>query len=521
MGLFRRKRRTAQEHNDGPVAQRHGEATDTCQEWSRALAENLDMLRDAFGPDEEVDIRRLDLNGRGFAVVAIDGLFDDKQLAQEVLRPLTLWAERHEDRRPSINDCREEILTAVQVSTIAAVTAAANSLFNGGALLLCDGDSEVLGVSVQGYAKRQPEQPTVESTIRGSKESLVETLQDNLAMLRRTVPDERLRVETRRVGSRTRTRVAVVYLRDVTDPDLVKEVLSRIERVKTDRILESRYLEERIQDHPWSIFPLLMDTERIDTIAGAVLDGKFVILIDRTPQALIAPVTFFDFFRHTGDYSAPPYFATFVRWIRFFAFLLSFTLLALYVAIVGFNPEVIPYKLALSILGTRYAVPFPAVFEVLVLDLMMEVLREATVRMPVHTGQTIGVVGGIILGTAVVQAGIVSNIMVIIVAMAAVSSFAIANYTFSRSVRVLKYALLVPAVFLGLVGYIGGIAFLIFHISSLDSFGVPYTSPLAPLHPRDIRDTLVRVPHSLSSGRPTTYHTSDAETVPSPDRPKT
>lgn len=328
-------------------------------------------------------------------------------------------------------------------------------------------------------------------------------------MVRRTVPDRRLRTVTRRVGTRTRTRVEVVYLQDVADPDLVTEVLHRIDTVECGGILESRYLEERIQDHPWSPFPTMLDTERVDAVAQALLQGQIVIMVDRTPQALILPVTFFEFFRSISDYSTPVYFATLARWLRFGSFFLSFTLPALYVALVGYHPEVIPTKLVLSIMGTRQGIPFPAVFEVLILDIMMEVLREATVRMPRNVGQTIGVVGGIVLGTAIVQAGIVSNIMVIIVSLSAVASFAAANYTFAESIRILKYVFLVPTLMLGLVGYVLGLAVILLHLCSMDSFGVPYMSPLAPYQRGDIKDTFTRLPHFLMTRRPQAYHPSD------------
>lgn len=495
-------------------------AGDPDSPWKPSLADNLNLLRDALGSPSTVDIQRLKVSGRNAALICGRGMVDSQKIAVEVLAPLAEWSRAHPETRPALHDWQQGVLAAPQVSMVHDLQEAADQLFSGSVLLLLDGEPQVLAAPVDGFAKRQPSTPEVEPVIRGSREAMTETLLDNLAMLRRSVPDRRLRVDMKRVGSRTHTRVAVVYLQDVADPDIVGEIHRRIDRVKTDGILESRYLEEHIQDSPWSPFPTLLDTERVDAVAQAVLQGQVVVMLDRTPQALILPVTFFEFFRSMSDYSAPVYFATFLRWIRFLSFFLSFTLPSLYVALVGFHPEVIPTKLALSILSTRQGIPFPAVFEVLILDIMMEVLREATVRMPRNVGQTIGVVGGIILGTAVVQAGIVSNIMVIIVALSAVASFATANFTFSQSVRPLKYFLLLPTMLLGLVGYVGGLALLLLHLCSLESFGVPYTSPLAPYHPRDIKDTLARVPHPLMTYRPTTYHPSDAKRATKPAPPQ-
>ena len=514
MGLFGRRRKAAnKDKEEAPFPSgssgQSGPSGQQGYQWHKSLQDNLQAIQDAFGSPETIKLQHLEVSGRDAAVVFASGLADLEKIAVEIMQPLSTWSRTHREARPELHDWRQGVLAAAQTSTVRDLSDAALELFNGSALLLLDGEDRVLAVAVDGYAKRSPEPPRVDPVIRGAQESMTETLLDNLAMVRRTVPDRSMRTITRRVGTRTRTRVEVVYLQDVADPDLVTEVVHRIDAIECGGILESRYVEERIQDHPWSPFPTMLDTERVDAVAQALLQGQVVIMVDRTPQALILPVTFFEFFRSVSDYSTPVYFATFARWLRFISFFLSFTLPSLYVALVGYHPEVIPTKLALSILGTRQGIPFPAVFEVLILDIMMEVLREATVRMPRNVGQTIGVVGGIVLGTAVVQAGIVSNTMLIIVSLSAVASFAAANFTFAQAIRILKYVLLVPTVMLGLVGYVLGLTVILLHLCSLDSFGVPYMSPLAPYRAGDIKDTFTRVPHFLMTRRPQTYHPSD------------
>lgn len=477
------------------------------QLWSASLDENLAHLGEAFGYTEDLHIQRMTLGRAELAIVYAIGMVDPAEVSRQVVGPLQLAA--------TAGRLRERLqleppFPASHVTEVPNIDGVAVHLFSGSVLVLGDGVPTAWAVHVPGYAKRGTERPQTEPTSMGPQEAFTETVDDNLGLLRRTLRTPDLKVERFTLGTITKTPVYMAYIDRIAPPDVVRTVRDRIQQFDRSALLGARSLIEQIGDRPWSPFPTAQVTERTDKAAASLLEGCVVVLVDRTPRVILLPATFWDFFRASSDYHEPAYFATFSRWIRFFSFFLTFTLPSLYVALVSFNPSTIPLKLVLTIAGARALIPFPAIFEVLLLDVMMEVLREATERMPRNLGQTIGVVGGIVLGTAIVQAGLVSNIMVIIVAVSAIASFAVVSHDFAANLRLLKYVLIIPTALFGLIGFVQGLAVITLHLCSLESVGIPYMSPLAPVRLRDLKDTMVRLPYPWLRTRPQTMRAQDA-----------
>jgi spore germination protein KA len=288
-------------------------------------------------------------------------------------------------------------------------------------------------------------------------------------------------------------------------PELVEEVNHRLADIKIDGVLESSYLEEFIEDHPYSPFPQIQNTERPDTAAAALLEGRVIIFTDGTPIALIAPVTFPVFFQSPEDYYQRSYAATWIRWIRGLFMFISLLAPSFYIALTTYHPEMIPASLLFSIAAAREPVPFPALFEALIMEITFEGLREASIRIPSAIGQAVSILGTLVIGEAAVRAGIVSSPMVIIVSLTGISSFIVPSYSLGLTLRLIRFPIMFLAGSFGLLGLSIGIYLMLLHLVVLTSFGVPYLAPIAPFKWKDIKDTIIRAPWRLMKTRPSVY----------------
>jgi spore germination protein KA len=305
-----------------------------------------------------------------------------------------------------------------------------------------------------------------------------------------------------KIGTYTRTNVSIAYIDGLADKTLIEEITTRLERIKIDGILESEYIEEMIEDNPYSPFPQIMTTERPDVACSCLLEGRAVILVEGTPFTLIAPISFFSLIQSQEDYAQRFMAGTFIRWLRFFFMGLSLLLPSLYVAILTFHHEAVPTALLLSSAASREAVPFPAIVEALAMEITFEALREAGVRLPKQVGSAVSIVGALVIGQASVQAGLVSAPMVIVVAITGIASFMMPRYIAGIAFRMLRFPMMLLAGTLGLLGIMMGIIAIVIHLCSLRSFGVPYLTPLAPLKGQELKDVLWRAPWWKMDTRP-------------------
>jgi spore germination protein KA len=308
------------------------------------------------------------------------------------------------------------------------------------------------------------------------------------------------------IGTETKTNVVLTYIDDIADPKLIKDVKKRLNKIKIDGILETGYIEELIEDHPYSPFPQMHYTERPDTVAGNLLEGRFAIFVDGSPFALIAPVTMWQMLQASEDYYERFFISNLVRWIRFLFVAIALFLPALYIAITTFHQDMLPTTLILSIAGAREAIPFPALVEALIMELSFEALREAGVRLPKTVGQAVSILGALVIGQAAVQAGIVSAPMVIIVSMTGIASFTIPRFNFAITVRLLRFPIMLLAGALGLYGIVIGLVLISVHLTQMTSFGVPYLSGLSPYSKTDTKDIVIRAPWWKMIHRPSTVH---------------
>lgn len=356
---------------------------------------------------------------------------------------------------------------------------------------------------------RQVTIPEVEFSVVGPKEAFVEALDTNINLIRKRLPLAELVIKEIQIGNLSKTRVSVLYIDGIANKENVNTVIQRLSELQVDQINDSSYLTQLIQDNQNSPFPQLIDTERPDRIASVLGDGKVAILVDGAPHGLIGPTTFFEFFSAFEDYFLNWTVASFFRLVRFFAVLFSILVTPIYVAVLTYHYELIPKDMLSTLVTSRSAIPLPPILEALVLELTIELLREAGARLPTKVGQTIGIVGGIVIGTASVEAGLTSNVLLIIVALAALASFTTPVYQMGNTIRLIRFPFLLMAHYIGLLGVAVSFCFLLIHLLRLSSLGRPFLEPFYPLRVQDLKDSLIRLPFSMQTKRPIQEQTED------------
>lgn len=389
---------------------------------------------------------------------------------------------------------KEHLLINPSSKVIKKVEDGIDGILRGETLFFIDGSKEALEISSRGWDTRAVDEPTTEQVVRGPRDGFTENIRTNTALVRRRIPDPLLRIEGMKIGTKSRTDINIAYLKGTVKEDVLREVKSRLKKIKIDAILESGYIEEFIQDAPLSPFPTIESTERPDKVASAILEGRVAIFIDNTPFVLIVPSYFWQYLQASDDYYSRFYTGSFYRIIRYIAFAISLTLPSIYVMLASFHQEMIPTSLALTIASGREIVPYPVLLEAIIMETAFELIREAGLRMPKPVGQAVSIVGSLIIGQAAVQAGLVSPFMVIIVALTGIASFAIPNYSASFSIRIIRFPLLIASGSMGLLGFAACFFILAIHAISLRSFGEPYLAPATPFKPSDQKDAVLRFP---------------------------
>ncbi|MBA2937230.1 spore germination protein [Paenibacillus sp. CGMCC 1.16610] len=428
------------------------------------------------------------------ALIYLKGMIDHKTVEQSVLGVITTLDSSMSIEQFTTLILDRKHLPIAEQSIQYTLKEALGKLLNRDALLLIEGDPRILAISMVSFTKRAIEEPQNETVIRGPREAFMEDLETNLTLLRRRMKSTSFKSEMMHIGTVTSTSIAITYLQGKCSQQLVEEMKKRLSSIDIDGILATSYIEECIEDNPYSPFPQLQLTERPDVVNAALLEGRIGVLVDGTPITLIAPATMFMLMQAAEDYYHRYIAASWIRYIRYFFLFVSLLLPSLYIAITTFHPEILPERLLLTLASSREVVPFNSFVEAFIMELSFEALREAAVRIPKTIGQSISIIGALIIGTAAVEAGIVSAAMVIIVSLTGVSSFIIPHFELGFSFRMLRFPIMILAGILGIYGIACAMILIYLHLLELRSFGVPYLAPVAPLVPNDLKDTLGRSP---------------------------
>lgn len=398
---------------------------------------------------------------------------------------------------------KENVFGLSDTAPMQSIEETISGILSGDAVLFVDGFAGALKIPDKGYPDMGVSPTDTEKVVRGSSEGFTESEKANTALIRKRIRSAGLKVKEFQVGVRSFTNVAIVYMEDLADPNLVQETYRRLTTYEIDGVLDSGVLEQLAEKKWYSPFPQFQSTRRPDRAAMSILEGKVVVLVDNSPVALLLPTDVNSFLKTTDDYYNRFYMAGFARVIRYVAAFFSLTLPALYLAVTNFHTQILPTPLLLSFWEARKGVPFPAALEVLLMELSFELLREAGVRLPGTMGNTIGIVGGLIIGQAAVEANLVSPIVVLLVAFTALCSFAIPNEEFAFSFRILKFLMLGLSAWLGFFGFLIGLFAILVHMAGLKSFGIPYLMPYAGvLAKEDKKDSIIRYPLRMLKKRP-------------------
>ncbi|WP_027088258.1 spore germination protein [Cohnella panacarvi] len=468
---------------------------------------NAEYVRDLLASPTDLVLKELAIGAEGERVVVccIDGLVDRTLVDERLLRPLMSKAPLDEAviASPGFLVWLQDSVLPLQGASLANdLNEAVDALLAGDTVLFSDASRQALVVSSQGWKTRSIEEPQTEAIIRGPRDGFTEEIRTNTSLIRKRIRDHNLRMVSKVIGRRARKELVVAYVEGIVNPELLKEVMRRIDTLDMDDFEGSGFVEQWLADHPLSPFPTITSTERPDKVTGALLQGRIALIVEGTPFQLIVPATFTTFFQSPEDYYQNWYITTTLRVLRYLAAFIATFLPALYIALLEYHHGMLPSKLAFSLAGSREGVPFPAVVEALLMEVTLELLREAGIRLPKPIGQTIGIVGGLVIGEAAVAAGIVSPIMVIIVSITAITSFALPAYSFAISLRLLRFFIMLCAAVFGLYGIILAYIAINVHVVNLQSFGVPYTTPIAPTFLQDWKDFLFRAPVMQMSKRP-------------------
>ncbi|MCM3628409.1 spore germination protein [Paenibacillus glycanilyticus] len=451
--------------------------------------ENEKYLNQVFDNCADIVFRSFNSCFGEILIVYVDGLADTKELDKRVIKPLTRCEDANDSNVRGRLDgefrSKDELIEFQEI---------VKRILYGETAVFAEGLPCAIMIQLIKFEHRSVSEPQLESSIRGPREAFTEVLQTNLSLLRRKFNTPELKMEEVQIGELTRTRVMVSYLADEVNMEILAKVKEKLTSIKSKAILDANYIEESIEGSSFSLFPQIQNTERPDTVAASVIEGKIAIFVDGSPNVLLAPMTFWSGFQAADDHYERFLYVSAVRIIRIVLFILSLLLPSFYVALTTYHPQMIPNTLLISIAAAREGVPFPTVIETFIMEIMFEGLREAGLRLPRAVGSAVSIVGALVIGESAVQAGFISAPIVIIVASTGIASFAIPRYNLSLPFRLLRFLLLGLAGSLGFYGIAAGTTAILIHLCILESFGVPYLAPLASSKKFSAEDTLYRAP---------------------------
>ncbi|HAM81302.1 spore germination protein [Ornithinibacillus bavariensis] len=452
-----------------------------------SLEQTLKIFREIYTvpTNHDVIIRNLSIPGKDkpAAIIFIKTITNPQIIEQNIIKPLQSSTEPFQ----SI----EDIVSAQSISTENNINQIATKINNGNVALFIEGEDLAFLFDASNFESRTVEKTENENVVKGPKEAFNEKAATNISLIRKRIKSENLVVESAIVSKESKNDLFIIYQKDLVNEKLLQNVKARVKSLDTNAIQNLSLLEQYIEERKYSIFPTTLYTERPDRAASFIEDGYIILIMDNSPDTLIIPATFWSFYHSAEDHYLRLPYANFTRLLRILALFITLFASALYVAVVTFHAEMIPPDLLLAIAATRERVPFPAAIEVFIMEIAFQLIREAGLRVPSPIGPTIGIVGALILGQAAVQANIVSPIVVIIVALGGLSSFAIGDISMNFAIRISRFMMLLSASIFGLYGITSIFVMGLFYMLSIKSFGVPYLAPMTPNYISS-EDTIIR-----------------------------
>ncbi|MFD2208649.1 spore germination protein [Virgibacillus halophilus] len=457
------------------------------------IDENIQTFKQLYSIPENADVvlRTIHLPSiqKKAAIIFIKTISNTDLIDKDIIKPLQ--EEKDIEKQ-------EELLNVSSLQVKTFVNDIADGINQGLTAIITDTHTEAFLAETANFAGRSIDKPETEKVVKGPKEAFNELVSTNISMVRKKIRDEKLVFEKSKISKRSENTIFIAYIKGVVDEDLLTKVKKRVNDLDVNMVQNLSLLEQYIEDRPFSILPTVLYTERPDRAAAFIQSGYIAILMDNSPDCLIAPATFWSFFHGPEDQYLRFFYGNFTRVLRIISLFVTLFTSAIYIALTNFHSEMIPPDLLLAIAATRERVPFPIIIEVLVMELAFELIREAGIRVPAPIGPTIGIVGALILGQAAVQANVVSPIIVIVVALGGLSSFVIGDISLNFAVRISRYFLMISAFLYGIYGLTAIFTMAVAYLVSIKSFGISYLAPLTPSY-QPYSQTIFRglLPHQL------------------------
>lgn len=459
---------------------------------------DLNILKKALGDCPDITAKKVFIENQYVAFfLFIQETVNQDVIQRDFIKPVLSMKLNQLSSEVNIHN-----LPCTELSVIYDTNMVIDRIFTGECVLICDKLPFAVSCLLVDAKERNINEPVTEKNVRGPHDGFVESIYTNLSILRRKIKNSKLKFKTVRLGVQTHQIVAVAYIEGIANMDLVNGVFAKVSKINLDGLTSIGSIEQSISSNKNSLFPQFLSTERPDKAMAGLLEGRIVILQDGTPRVLIAPVSFVSFFQALDDYSSAWLQGSFFRIVRFLALAIALFLPAMYIAVISFHYYAVPLSLLVSLAESRVRVPFPPIVEAMILELTVEMIREAAVRLPTYIGTAISVVAGLIIGQAAVEAGIVSNLLIIIVSTTAIASYVLPSQDMAMAIRILRFIYMIMASIFGIIGIVVAFALTIAHLLKLESLGQPYFQPLSPLDKRGLKDTIVRLPLSMMKKRP-------------------
>ncbi|MCY6369231.1 spore germination protein [Clostridium ganghwense] len=443
----------------------------------------IDKIKEMSNQNSGISIRKIYNMDTEIFILYILQLTDRECISNSIIKPIL----EYDKERISIDIIARSIIYMDDISMNDDEEKILDYILKGKSIILIPNEEKYIVANTYEVEKRNVESPRIQSALKGPRDSFTENFETNLSLIRYRIKDAALRIDNFTIGERTKTNVAVVYIEDVANPEYVDDVKKRLKDIKVDGVVESGYVQKFIRNNTFDLFPQIGIAERSDTTCSELLNGKIAIIVEGSNLALLLPKTFIEFLDAGEDHYENIYLGVFTKFLRILAFLITLTLSSLYIAVVSFHPDILPPQYILVLATARITVPVNSLIEVTLMELVGEILKEASVRLPQEIGTAIGIVGTIVIGQAAVVAGLVSPLTVIIISLATMTSFAFRDHTIMAPIRILKFMLIFITGILGMFGFTMGITFIVINLISHSSFGVPYTAPVAPLNVKELK----------------------------------
>lgn len=469
------------------------------------IEDNISYLKNLFSGNNDVIFREFEVNKIKCLIFYIDGLADKNLINDFVMETLL---DSNKDF-VNLHENLEKFMTVSDIKRNFNLKNVIISVLSGETAIFVNGKCEAYIVATRSVPNRGISEPSGESVIRGSRDGFSEILRFNTALIRRRIRDTRLKIEQSTVGVRSKTDIALAYIDDIVNKEVLKNVKNKLKDINIDAILDSGYIEQLIENQKWKIFPQIQATERPEVVASAIYEGKVCIIVDNSPFVLILPSTFSNLFQTPDDYNLRFIYSSFSRIIRLIALIISLVLPSFYVAVTSFHTSIIPTKLAYLISSSRQGIAFLPIFEAIIMEIFLAFLLEAVGRLPKAVGSTIGIVGGLIVGQAAVSAGLVSPVMIVIAALTIISGFMSPDYEATLAIRIFRGIYILMAGIIGFYGIILCTFIFLTYLLEMDSFGIPYLSPIVNMKRKDFKDIFVRYPLYMFKDRPKYMDTQD------------